>query len=90
MPYTVSLESVFTLFFLVDYSGHIEFDTIGMESSNLYFKGLPVKISLTWYISIPEYCFYLADPDGTPYAAFHLGLYYLRKYLFRAIPEKNT
>ena len=77
-------------FFLVDYFRHIEFDSIGVELSILYFTGLPVKISLTWYISIPEDCFYLADPDGTPYAAFHLGLYYLPKYLFRAIPEKST
>ena len=34
--------------------------TISMEKSILYFKGLPVKISIKWCISVPEDYFYLS------------------------------
>ena len=40
---------------LMDYPIHI--DTISMELSILYFKGLPVKISIK-YLSVPEDFFY--------------------------------
>ena len=40
---------------LLDYPIHI--DTISMELSILYFKGLSVKISIK-YLSVPEDCFY--------------------------------
>ena len=38
---------------------HTYMDTIGMELSILYFKGLPVKISIRLCISVPQDCFYL-------------------------------
>ena len=62
----------------MDYS--IQIDTISMELSISYFKGLLVKISIYWYISVHEdFFFYLitnnVDPDKMlPYAAFDLGL----------------
>ena len=70
----------------MDYPIHI--DTISMELSVLYFKVLLVKISIKWCISVPEDCLYFilannADPDEMPpYAAFHLSLHFLSKYLF--------
>ena len=52
-------------FFLVDYFRHIEFDTIGMELSNLYFKGLPVKSSIKSCMSLKIVVILTnsADPD---------------------------
>ena len=44
------------LFILMDFPIHI--DTISMEESILYFKGLSVKISMKWCTSIPEDYFY--------------------------------
>ena len=42
-----------------------------MELSILYFKWLPVKLSIKRYISVPEGCFYFikaksANPDEMP------------------------
>ena len=44
-----------TVFILIDNPIHIDM----MELSNLYFKGLPVKISAKLFISVLEDCFYL-------------------------------
>ena len=73
--------------FSLDYPIHI--DTICIELSILYFKGLPLKISIKWCISVSEDSFFIfvyifansADPDEVPpYEAFHLGLYCLPIY----------
>ena len=49
----------------------IRIHTTSIELSTLYFKGLPVKISSKWCISVPEDG-NSADPDEIPpYAAFH-------------------
>ena len=74
-----------TLVILMDYPIHI--DTISMELSILYFKGLPVKMSITWCNSVHEDCVFIlansADPDEMlPNAAFHLGLHCFPKYRF--------
>ena len=54
---------------------------ISMELSILYFKGLPVKISIT--LKIVFILANSADPiEMPPYAAFHLGFHCLPKYLF--------
>ena len=37
----------------MNYTIHI--GTISMDLSILYFKGLPIKISIKWYISVPEH-----------------------------------
>ena len=71
-----------TLFILTDYPIHI--DTISMELSIFYSKGLPVKISIKRCISVNEDCVLIlansADPDEMPpNAAFHLGLHCLPK-----------
>ena len=54
--------------------------------SILYLKRFSDKISTVGCISVPEDCIFLAksaDPDKMlPYAAFHLGLHCLPKYLF--------
>ena len=69
------------------YPTHI--DTISMELSILYLKGLPVKItSIKLCIYVPEDCFFFlansADPDEMPpYAAIHLGHNCLPKNLYR-------
>ena len=80
-----------TLFILMVY--HLHIDTISMELSSLYFKGLPLKISIKLCIFAPEDCFFLtnsADPDKMPpYAAFYLGLYCLPKYLSSGIQNEN-
>ena len=57
---------------------------ISMELSILYFKGLPVKISLRWSIFVTQDCFYIKanskDPqEMTDDAAFYLGLHCLLK-----------
>ena len=50
---------------------------------------------LKWCISVPEDCLFIflansADPDTMlPYAAFHLGLYCLSKYLFIGIQNEK-
>ena len=38
----------------------IHINTLSMELSILYFKGLQVKISMKWGISVPEDCFFLS------------------------------
>ena len=50
----------------------IHIDTISMELSILYFKVLPVKMSVKGFISATE-------------MPFHLGLHCLPKYLFTVI-----
>ena len=81
-----------TLFLLMDYT--ILIDTIRMELSILYFKGLSVKSSIKWCISVHEDWFISAnsaDPDEMPpYAAFHLGLHCLSKYLFTGIQNEKS
>ena len=66
----------------MEYPKH--FDTTGMELSILCFRGLPVKMSLKVWVSIPS--FILANSADTdempPYAAFHLGRHCLPKYTF--------
>ena len=70
----------------MDYPIHIDRETVSMESSIWYFKGLSVNFFIKWYISVTEDCFHLAsnaDPDEMlHFAAFHLGLHCLPKYLF--------
>ena len=68
------------------------------------FKGLPVKISIKWCISIsiPEDCLILPNAalrgisSGSSLfakvpdnAVFHLGLHYLPKYLFKGFQNEN-
>ena len=76
-----------TLFIQMDYP--IPIDTITMELSIMYFKGLQVKISLKLYIFCHQDCFIVsnsADPDEMlPYAAFHLNFHCFLKYLFTGI-----
>ena len=59
-------------------------DTISMELSILYFKGLLVIFFIKLCISVTEFFFILAnraDPDEMPpCAAFHLGLHCLPNY----------
>ena len=59
----------------------IHTDAISMD-----FKGVLVKISITWCISVNEDYFYFSkqyNPDEMPpKAAFHLGLHCLPKYMF--------
>ena len=44
-----------TLFILMDYPIHIDTTRLKYGIVHfLYFKGLPVKISIKWYISVPE------------------------------------
>ena len=78
---------VFITLFIMDY--HIHIDTISMELSILYFKGLLVLISLKRCISVTEDCFILAntaDPDEMlPYAAFHQGLHCLLIAAYRYV-----
>ena len=64
-----------------------------MELSILYFKGLPVKIIIKLcLLSLKIVFFILAnceDPDEMlPYAAFHLALHCLPKYLFTGIQNE--
>ena len=65
----------------MDYPIHT--DTIRMELSILYFKGLSVKISKNDAFLSLKIVFILAnsaDPDEMPHkAAFHLGLHCLLK-----------
>ena len=65
----------------MDYTIHN--DTIRMELSILYLKGLSVKISKNDAFLSLKIVFILAnsaDPDEMPHkAAFHLGLHYLLK-----------
>ena len=57
-------------------------------------KGLPIKIEIKCFISVPENGFILAnstDPDEMlPYAAFHLGLHCLPKYPFTGIQNEKS
>ena len=46
----------------MDYAIHI--NTISMELSILYSKGLLVKISIKWCISVPEDLFILANSEN--------------------------
>ena len=62
-------------------------DTISMGLPIVYFRGLQVGISNYNVVLSLKVVFILAnnaDPDEMqPYAAFHLGLHCLPKYLFR-------
>ena len=49
--------------------------TINLELSILYFKWLPIKISIKWFVSVPEES--LSDPGEMLLYAFHLGLHCL-------------
>ena len=53
---TCQREDMLILFILMDYPIHIA--TISLELSILYFKGLPVKLSIKQCISVHEDCFY--------------------------------
>ena len=52
-----------------------------------YVKGSHVELFKSWYISVSEGCFILAISvyldEMQHYAAFHLGLHCLPKYLIR-------
>ena len=67
--------------------------TISLGFPILYFKGLPVNISIKWCISVHEDFFIIAnslDPDEIPpYATFHLGLHCLPKNLFTGIQNEK-
>ena len=71
----------------IDYPIHI--DTISMELSILYFKGLQVKISINDAFLSLRIVFILANRADHDeiwlLVAFHLGLYCLPKYLFTVI-----
>ena len=75
----------------MDYPIHI--DTISMELSILYFKKLSVKLFLNDVFLFPKIVFNFAnsaDPDEMPtYAAYHLGLHCLPKYLFTGIQNEK-
>ena len=75
----------------MDYAIHI--DTIRIELSILYFKGLLGKFSIKLCIICPEGCFILAnsaDPDEmAPFVAFHLGLHCLPKYMYTYMCIQN-
>ena len=65
-------------------------DRMNIELPNKSFKESQIGMSKLWFISVPadhfHYCKNSADPDEVPlYAAFHLGLHSLPKYLFVGI-----
>ena len=86
-----SLVTYITLFIQMDYPIHI--DTVSLELSILYFKGLLVKNSLKWcvlYLKI----FHFSKQCRPQYhvalicAAFYQGIHCLSKYLpFYRYPE---
>ena len=61
----------------MDYPYPIHIDAINMEFSILYFKGLPINISIKWCILANSALPY----EILPYEVFHQGLYCLQKYL---------
>ena len=65
-----------------------------MELSILFFKGSQVKNSIKRHISVPNIVIILAnsaDLDEMPqYAAFHLVLHCLLKYLFTHIQNEKS
>ena len=70
----------------------IHIDTISMGLPIVYFKGAQVefsKLRCTCF-SVPEGCLNLANSADSDemqqYAAFHLGLHCLPKYLYRGFP----
>ena len=69
----------------MDFPLHIV--TVSMGLPIMYLKGSQVEFSKSWCISVPEDFLISAnsaDPDEMQhYAAFHLGLHCLPKYLFR-------
>ena len=65
----------------------MQLDTICMPLSILYFKGLPAKISIKTYISVPTNSAKLDEMQ--PYVTFHLGLRCLQKYLFASIQDEK-
>ena len=70
----------------MDFPIHI--DTVSMKLSILYFKGSSVTIyKMILYLSLDS-VFILYD-EMAPYAAFHLGLHCLPKYLFSGIQNEN-
>ena len=74
--------NVTSLFILMDFPIHIY--TIGVELSTSFLKRSLVDISKLWCISVPEYCFILANSEDQDemqhYAAFYMGLHYLKEY----------
>ena len=66
----------------MDYPIHI--DTISMELSILFFRGSKFLLNDVFLSLKIDFAFAnSADLDEMlPYAAFHLGLHYLPKYLF--------
>ena len=80
-----------SLFILMHYP--IRIDTISMSLSILYFKGFSVQISINGVFLSLKIVFILAnsaDPDEMlPYAAFHLGIHCLRKYMFIDIQNET-
>ena len=68
-------------------------DKTRMELSILYFKGPQVEISNFLYLYVPKDCLIIAncaDPDEMlHYAAFHLDLHCLPKYLFNSIKNEK-
>ena len=75
----------------MDYPIHI--DTISMELSILCCRGLPVKIYKNdVFLSLKNVLIITnsADPDEMlPYAAFHLGLHCLPKYLCTGVVNEK-
>ena len=73
--------------------GHpIHVDSLSMELSILYFKGLIAGLN---FYKMMYFCPFViwansADPDEMPhYAAFHQGLHCLPKYLFPVLRQKR-
>ena len=58
---------------VMDFSIHI--DTISMDLSILYFKGLPIKIAIKVGISVSESCFILANDEMPLYLSVINGLF---------------
>ena len=69
----------------MDFPIHI--DTISMEPSIVYIKGLQVDFSKLWCSSTPEGCVNFNKQCrprlNTTFRVFHLGLHCLTKYPFK-------
>ena len=60
-------------------------DTVSMELSNLYFKGVTGQNFFQMMYFCPRKMVLSSPDEKPPYVAFHLGLHCLPKYLFTAI-----
>ena len=65
----------------------MQVDRISLELPSLYFHGvIGKKFKIIMHYCLVKICYYLCNsavPDEMPhYAAFHLGLHCLPKYLF--------